>query len=68
MLELIDRGIWNLKGVHGPESFPPAPFVKRLAGYEFPAGLLEMDSEYAEALNKRNLSDLTAVCRTGTPA
>jgi saccharopine dehydrogenase-like NADP-dependent oxidoreductase len=59
MLELIDRGIWNLKGVHGPESFPPDPFVERLAKYEFPAGILEMDSEYAEALNRRDLLDLT---------
>jgi saccharopine dehydrogenase-like NADP-dependent oxidoreductase len=60
MLELIDRGIWDLKGVYGPESFPPAPFVERLAAYEFPAGLLEMDSEYAEALNRRKLLDLAA--------
>ncbi|MDR1029187.1 MAG: saccharopine dehydrogenase NADP-binding domain-containing protein [Clostridiales Family XIII bacterium] len=58
MLELIDKGIWNLKGVHGPESFPPEPFVERLAKYEFPAGLLEMDSDYADMLNKKALSDL----------
>ncbi|MDR2156873.1 MAG: saccharopine dehydrogenase NADP-binding domain-containing protein [Clostridiales Family XIII bacterium] len=55
MLELIDKGIWDLKGVHGPESFPPDPFVGRLAKYEFPAGLMEMDSEYAEALNEKAL-------------
>ena len=47
MLELVAKGIWDLKGVHGPESFDPVPAVERLAKYEFPAGLREMDSEYA---------------------
>jgi len=55
MLELIANGIWNLKGVHGPESFDPDPFVERLAKYEFPGGLQEKDSEYAEMLNKKEL-------------
>jgi saccharopine dehydrogenase-like NADP-dependent oxidoreductase len=53
MLELIDKGIWNAKGVLGPESFDPDPFVERLAKYEFPAGIREMDSEYAESLNEK---------------
>ena len=57
MLELVARGIWNLKGVHGPESFDPDPYIERLAGYEFPAGLLEKDSQYAEMLNARKLLD-----------
>ncbi|MDR2089166.1 MAG: saccharopine dehydrogenase NADP-binding domain-containing protein [Clostridiales Family XIII bacterium] len=57
MLELIDKGIWNLKGVHGPESFDPDPFVERLAKYEFPAAIREMDSEYADALNEKQLLD-----------
>ncbi|MDR2132987.1 MAG: saccharopine dehydrogenase NADP-binding domain-containing protein [Clostridiales Family XIII bacterium] len=57
MLELIDKGIWNLKGVHGPESFDPDPFVERLAKYEFPAAIREMDSEYADALNEKKLLD-----------
>ena len=55
MLELIAKGIWDLKGVHGPESFDPDPFVERLAKYEFPAGVREMDSEYADMLNEKNL-------------
>ncbi|MCL1895301.1 MAG: saccharopine dehydrogenase NADP-binding domain-containing protein [Clostridiales bacterium] len=50
MLELVSKGIWDLKGVHGPESFDPDPAIERLAKYEFPAGLREMDSEYAEML------------------
>ncbi|MDR2611126.1 MAG: saccharopine dehydrogenase NADP-binding domain-containing protein [Clostridiales Family XIII bacterium] len=57
MLELIDKGIWDLKGVHGPESFPPEPFIERLAKYEFPAGLREMDSEYADMLNEKAMLD-----------
>ena len=55
MLELVDKGIWDIKGVHGPESFTPDPFVERLAKYEFPAGLREMDSEYADMLNEEAL-------------
>ena len=55
MLELIAKGIWDLKGVHGPESFDPDPFVERLAKYEFPAGVREMDSEYADMLNEKSL-------------
>jgi len=57
MLELVAKGIWNLKGVHGPESFDPDPFVERLAKYEFPGGLREMDSEYADAMNAKKLLD-----------
>ncbi|MDR0639003.1 MAG: saccharopine dehydrogenase NADP-binding domain-containing protein [Spirochaetaceae bacterium] len=55
MLELLDSGIWNLKGVHGPESFPPVPFIERLEKYGFPAGMHEMDSEYAASQDKQNL-------------
>jgi saccharopine dehydrogenase-like NADP-dependent oxidoreductase len=55
MLELIDKGLWNLKGVHGPESFDPDPFIERLAKYEFPAAMREMDSEYADAQNEKKL-------------
>ncbi|MDR2786426.1 MAG: saccharopine dehydrogenase NADP-binding domain-containing protein [Treponema sp.] len=56
MMELIDKGIWNLKGVYGPESFDPDPFMERLEKYGFPAGMREMDSEYAEARDCRNLA------------
>ena len=58
MLELAAKGIWDLKGVHGPESFDPDPFMERLAKYEFPAGIREMDSEYADRLNEKKLADL----------
>jgi saccharopine dehydrogenase (NAD+, L-lysine forming) len=55
MLELIAKGIWDLKGVHGPESFDPDPFIERLAKYEFPGGMQEKDSEYSEMLNRKAL-------------
>lgn len=58
MLELIAKGIWDLKGVHGPESFDPNPYVERLAKYEFPAGIREMDSEYADMLNEKALTEM----------
>ncbi|MDR1412296.1 MAG: saccharopine dehydrogenase NADP-binding domain-containing protein [Spirochaetaceae bacterium] len=58
MMELIDKGIWNLKGVYGPESFDPGPFMERLEKYGFPAGMREMDSEYAEAQDRRYLSSM----------
>ena len=57
MMELVAKGIWDLKGVHGPESFDPDPFVERLAKYEFPAGIREMDSEYSDALNEKKFLD-----------
>ncbi|MFU8793985.1 MAG: saccharopine dehydrogenase family protein [Dethiobacteria bacterium] len=55
MLELFAKGIWNLKGVHGPESFDPDPYIERMAKYEFPGGLQEKDSEYAEMLNRTKM-------------
>jgi len=41
-LELIAEGIWQGKGVLGPEAFDPDPFMARMAGYDFPYGLKEM--------------------------
>ncbi len=55
MMELVAKGIWDLKGVYGPESFDPDPFIERMAKYEFPAGLREMHSEYADMLDQKNL-------------
>ena len=53
MMELVAKGIWNEPGVHGPESFDPDPFVERMAKYEFPAGLQEKDSPYAQMLQEK---------------
>ena len=57
MMELIAKGIWNEAGAWGPEHFDPDPFVERLAKYEFPAGIREMDSEYADDLNEKAFLD-----------
>ncbi|MGI6721431.1 MAG: saccharopine dehydrogenase NADP-binding domain-containing protein [Anaerovoracaceae bacterium] len=57
MMELVAKGIWKLDGVHGPESFDPDPFVERLASYDFPAGIKEMDSEYSDALNEKAFAE-----------
>jgi saccharopine dehydrogenase-like NADP-dependent oxidoreductase len=34
--ELIEQGLWQGKGVLGPEAFSPEPFLERLAGPGFP--------------------------------
>lgn len=54
MLELLAKGIWGGTGVLGPESFDPDPYVERLAKYEFPAGLREMESEYLDAIDEKS--------------
>jgi saccharopine dehydrogenase-like NADP-dependent oxidoreductase len=52
MMELLARGIWQGKGVLGPENFPAEPFMERLPAYGFPSNMMEMDSEY-----KRDMDD-----------
>ncbi|HVR05594.1 MAG TPA: saccharopine dehydrogenase C-terminal domain-containing protein [Solirubrobacteraceae bacterium] len=41
-LELIADGSWRGAGVLGPEAFPPAPFLQRLATLGAPHGQVEM--------------------------
>ncbi|GBF31868.1 carboxynorspermidine dehydrogenase [Desulfocucumis palustris] len=53
MLELVAKGIWQGKGVHGPEYFDPDYFMELMEAYEFPFGMTEMDSEYKRALDRR---------------
>ncbi len=57
-MELIAKGIWKAEGVYGPESFESEPFIDLLAEYEFPAGIREMDSEYADYLNEKAFADM----------
>ncbi len=40
-LELLDEGVWKGVGVLGPEAFPPAPFLERLAALGSPHGQQE---------------------------
>jgi len=41
VMELLAEGIWNDKGVHGPEAFDPRPFLKRMPEYNFHYKILE---------------------------
>lgn len=41
-LELIDEGVWSGTGVLGPEAFPAAPFLERLAELGSPHGEVEL--------------------------
>jgi saccharopine dehydrogenase-like NADP-dependent oxidoreductase len=54
-LELLAKGIWTGKGVLGPECFDPDPFVKLADEYEFYLGMMEMDSPYKHAQDKKAL-------------
>ena len=55
MMELLAKGIWKGEGVLAPEAFDPDPFVARMAGYDFPGGLMEMDSDYKLKMEMESL-------------
>ena len=63
LLELIDAGkMAGYKGnpeagVHNPEEFVADDFVALMPEYEFPGGLMEMDSEYKRNHNAVSLID-----------
>jgi saccharopine dehydrogenase (NAD+, L-lysine-forming) len=42
-LELLNEGVWQGTGVLGPEAFPPAPFLERLAELGSPHGVMEVE-------------------------
>jgi saccharopine dehydrogenase-like NADP-dependent oxidoreductase len=41
-MELLAAGDWQGSGVLGPEAFDPDPFVAKMAAYDFPYGIEEM--------------------------
>ena len=41
-MELLATGVWQGKGVLGPEAFDPDPFMAKMAEYDFPYGMREM--------------------------
>jgi saccharopine dehydrogenase (NAD+, L-lysine forming) len=43
--DLIEHGQWKGAGVLGPEAFDPLPFMDKMAEYEFPYGIQEMQRE-----------------------
>ncbi len=44
VMELLAEGIWQGKGVHGPEAFDPRPFLTRMPEFNFPYKILELDT------------------------
>jgi saccharopine dehydrogenase-like NADP-dependent oxidoreductase len=63
-LELLAKGSLGGKpgdprsGVHNPEAFDADDYVALMPAYEFPGGLLEMESEYKLAKDAQALLDL----------
>ncbi|MCS7010351.1 MAG: saccharopine dehydrogenase NADP-binding domain-containing protein [Anaerolineales bacterium] len=49
-LELLAKGIWQGKGVLGPEAFDPDPFLERMPGYDFPYQIIEIDETTIQRL------------------
>lgn len=41
-MELLATGVWQGKGVLGPEAFDPDPFMAKMAEYDFPYGIKEI--------------------------
>jgi saccharopine dehydrogenase (NAD+, L-lysine-forming) len=40
--DLLQSGVWQGKGVLGPEAFAAKPFMDKMADYGFPYGMMEM--------------------------
>jgi len=41
-MELLATGVWQGRGVLGPEAFDPDPFLARMPAFDFPYGMVEM--------------------------
>jgi saccharopine dehydrogenase-like NADP-dependent oxidoreductase len=41
-MELLATGVWQAKGVFGPEAFDPDPFLALMPAFDFPYGTVEM--------------------------
>jgi len=41
-MDLLAGGVWQGKGVLGPEAFDPDPFMAKMVEYDFPYGIKEM--------------------------
>ena len=63
-IELLAKGSLGSKpgdpksGVHNPEAFNADDYVALMPAYEFPGGLLEIESEYKIAKDRQALLDL----------
>jgi saccharopine dehydrogenase (NAD+, L-lysine-forming) len=56
-MELLATGQWQGKGVLGPECFDPDAYIKLADQYDFYIGMMEMESEYKKAIDKKTLLD-----------
>ncbi len=52
-MELLATGQWSGKGVQGPECFDPDPYIRLADSYDFYIGMMEMESEYKKASDKK---------------
>lgn len=50
-LELLAQGIWQGKGVLGPEAFDPDPFLALMPAYDFPYRLIEVEESSVRRLS-----------------
>ena len=59
-VELIGKGIWKDAGVYAPEYFDPIPYLQIMeeAGFEY--GIVEMDSPYKAAEDKKAMARIFA--------
>ncbi len=57
-LELIGKGVWQGRGVFGPEAFAPEPYLRLMDEYSYPYALLEMESEYKRKLDREAMKKL----------
>ena len=58
--ELMAAGRWDYPGLRTPEMCDPDEYVALMAEYGFPAGMLEMDSQYKRASDQKTLAELIA--------
>jgi saccharopine dehydrogenase-like NADP-dependent oxidoreductase len=56
--ELMAGGTWDYPGLRTPELCEPEDYMALMADYGFPAGIVEMDSEYKRASDQRQLGAL----------
>lgn len=42
--DLIEHGVWKGSGVLGPEAFDPVPFMEKMAEYDFPYRIVQMNT------------------------
>jgi Saccharopine dehydrogenase and related proteins len=57
-LELLAKGIWRNKGVLGPECFDPDDYIRLADEYDYYVGMMEMESEYKKAADKKALLEV----------